>query len=145
MGIVCCPIVHLSFCKAGDLPICTAVFAAPDTCAVPFAAASRPKGARLRISNDMIDRPSITIRTLDGPAATVIAATNQKRPLGRADQKGQVCASGSNQSFAPHPDNNSALYNWGSNVRLLWVMSRHSASSNRCRAFHRNRHLLRDE
>jgi hypothetical protein len=33
----------------------------------------------------MIDRPSVTVRTLNGPAATVIAATNQKRPLGCAD------------------------------------------------------------
>src|SRR6516164_5454846 len=81
MGIVGGPIVHLSLCKAGDLPIRTAIFAAPDTCAVPFAAASRPKGAGLRISNDMIDWPSVTVRTLNGPAATVIAATNQKRPL----------------------------------------------------------------
>src|SRR5215472_11713913 len=100
MGIVGGPIVRLSFCKAGDPPIRTAIFAAPDTCAVPFAAASRPKGAGLRISNHMIDRPSVTARPANGPVATIVPTINQKHALGCADQKGQVCLSGRNQIFA---------------------------------------------
>src|SRR5262249_24585049 len=73
--------------KAGDLPIRTAVFAAPNTCAVPFAAASRPKGGGLRISNDMIDRPSVTVRTLNGQPLRSLPPQIQKPPLALPPRK----------------------------------------------------------
>ena len=79
------PIVHRSLCKSGDLPTSAAVFAAPDACAVPFATAPRPNGAGLRIANHVIDWPAVTVRTLYGPAPTVIVAANQKCAFGRAN------------------------------------------------------------
>ena len=49
-----------------------------------------PKGAGVRVSNHVIDWPAITVRTLYGPTVAVIAARNQKRALGCADQKGHL-------------------------------------------------------
>src|ERR1700722_11836206 len=81
IGIVGGPIVHLPLGETGDLPTGAAVLAAPDTCAVPFAAAARPKGAGIRVSNHVIDGPAVTVGTVNGPVAAVIAAGNQKRAL----------------------------------------------------------------
>src|SRR5205814_8457392 len=111
------PIIHLSLGKSGDLPTPAAVFAAPDPCAVKFTAAPRPKGAGLRISNHVIDWPAVTVRPLNGPAATVITARNQKRALGCADQEGH--ARRRYQTCAPHPELQSAQYTLGQRGALI--------------------------
>jgi hypothetical protein len=100
IGIVGGKVIHLPLCETSDFPTRAAIFAAPDARAVPIAAAPRPKGAGLRVSNYVIDWPAVAVRTLNGPAAAVIAARNQKCALGGADEKRH--ARRRHQGFAPH-------------------------------------------
>src|SRR6185436_3348874 len=109
IGIVGGPIVVLSLGQSGNVPTRAAVFAAPDTGAVPFAAAARPKRAGVGISNHVIDRPAVAVRTPNGPAAALVTFGNQKRALGCADQKRH--ASRRHQIRALHPELRSGIYN----------------------------------
>ena len=101
----------------------------------------------------MIDRPSVTVRTSNGPVATVVPTINQKHALGCADQKGQACLSGRNQIFTSSSGTTrTSLYRESLPLAgalcttandpaemSLWVISDHSHPRPRCRLCPRKR------